>query len=86
MELLSRGIPFQTDSKHKLAGVQSNEYKYEIERLTLDLNDMKRRHFSQKRKEIFRGKAEDKMALPAIANPSQTRFTGGGFSLATQPA
>jgi hypothetical protein len=67
--------------------VQSNEYKYEIERLTLDLNDMKKRYFSQKRRENFRGvKPTDKMALPAIANPSQTRYTGGGFSLATQPA
>jgi hypothetical protein len=67
--------------------VQSNEYKYEIERLTLDLNDMKRRYFLQKRKEHFRGsKVADKMALPAIANPSQTRYVGGGFSLATQPA
>lgn len=68
--------------------VQSNEYKYEIERLTLDLNDMKKRYFSQKRKENFKGgqKEYQKMALPAIANPSQTRFTGGGFSLATQPA
>lgn len=67
--------------------LQANEYKYEIERLTLDLNDMKKRYFSQKRKENFRGsKVPDTMALPAIANPSQTRFTGGGFSLATQPA
>ena len=68
--------------------VQSNEYKYEIERLTLDLNDMKKRYFSQKRKENFKSgqKEHQKMALPAIANPSQTRFTGGGFSLATQPA
>lgn len=67
--------------------MQSNEYKYEIERLTLDLNDMKKRYFSQKHKENFKGgKMEDKMALPAIANPSQTRYTGGGFSLATQPA
>lgn len=74
-----------TGSKQKL-DVQSNEYKYEIERLTLDLNDMKRRYFSQKRKENFRGKKDEKIALPAIANPSQTRFTGGGFSLATQPA
>jgi hypothetical protein len=66
---------------------QANEYKYEIERLTLDLNDMKRRYFAQKRKEQFKAGAEsDGMRLPAIANPSQTRYTGGGFSLATQPA
>ena len=65
-------------------GAVWNDYKYEIEHSTLDLNDMKR-WYLQKRKESFRGNRDEKMALPAIANPCQTRFTGGGFSLATQP-
>lgn len=67
---------------------QANEYKYEIERLTMELSDMKRRYFAQKRKELTKPGAlsgQDGMKLPAIANPSQTRYMGGGFSLATQP-
>lgn len=68
--------------------LQVNEYKYEIERLTRELSDMKRRYFEQKRREqadaAGKGGTAGKL-LPAIANPSQTRFTGGGFSLATRP-
>lgn len=68
---------------------QANEYKYEIERLTMELSDMKRRYFAQKRRELAKPSSlamKDGMKLPAIANPSQTRYTGGGFSLATQPS
>lgn len=68
--------------------LQANEYKYEIERLTMELSDMKRRYFVQKRKELGKPgslSGKDVMKLPAIANPSQTRYMGGGFSLATQP-
>lgn len=68
--------------------VQANEYKYEIERLTMELSDMKRRYFAQKRKELAKAgpvSGKDVMKLPAIANPSQSRYMGGGFSLATQP-
>lgn len=68
---------------------QANEYKYEIERLTVELSDMKRRYFAQKRRELAKPGAlvaNDVTKLPAIANPSQTRYMGGGFSLATQPS
>ena len=54
----------------------------------MELSDMKRRYFAQKRKELAKPGAlqnKEAMKLPAIANPSQTRYMGGGFSLATQP-
>jgi hypothetical protein len=34
-----------------------NEYKYEIERLTRDLQDMKRKYFEQKRREQMQREA-----------------------------
>lgn len=73
----------------ELTRAQVNEYKYEIERLTRELSDMKRRYFEQKRREQAEASKGSAAAagklLPAIANPSQTRYTGGGFSLATRP-
>jgi hypothetical protein len=77
--------------------LQVNEYKYEIERLMRELADMKRRYFEQKRREQAEAASRAAAAaaagghggpagkLPALANPSQTRFTGGGFSLAMRP-
>ena len=69
------------------APVQVNEYKYEIERLMRELADMKRRYFEQKRREQAEAAARAQPAgkLPVLANPSQPRFTGGGFSLAMRP-
>lgn len=62
---------------------QVNEYKYEIERLTRELQEIKKKYFEQKRREQMRassngggGPAEEfKVAVPS------TRFAGGGFSL-----
>jgi chromosome segregation ATPase len=61
---------------------QVNEYKYEIERLTRDLNDMKRKYFEQKRKEQLDKDRSAKVMAPPPGG-SQTRFTGGGFSLSS---
>ena len=62
-----------------------HEYKYEMERLMRELAEMKRRYFEQKRREQAEAIKQPGGKLPAIANPSQTRFTGGGFSLAMKP-
>lgn len=68
--------------------VQVNEYKYEVERLMRELSEMKRKYFEQKRKEQAEAiKAQGAAPAPgALANPSLTRFTGGGFSLAALPS
>lgn len=63
-----------------------NEYKYEIERLTRDLNDMKRKYFEQKRREqLDRERASKTVGPPMAGSPTSgtARFTGGGFSLST---
>ena len=70
-----------------------NEYRYEIERLMRDLNDMKRKYFETKRREQIEkergglGASGGAKALSGLLplNPNQPRFTGGGFSLNTQP-
>ena len=68
-----------------LAHSQVNEYKYEIERLVRELNDMKRKYFEQKRREQMEREKTMKPVLPSGPNPNQPRFTGGGFSLSQQP-
>jgi len=65
---------------------QVNEYKYEIERLMRDLADIKRKYFEHKRREqAEKMAAAAKGVMPALANPSTNRFTGGGFSLSAKP-
>lgn len=61
---------------------QVNEYKYEIERLMRELAEMKRKYFEHKRRENAQRAATG--VVPSPANPSQNRFTGGGFSLSTK--
>jgi len=58
------------------------EYKYEIERLRIELQELKMKYYQQKRKEQMRREAnrtEPKIKPQILAVP---RFTGGGFSLA----
>ncbi len=64
---------------------QVNEYKYEIERLVRELNDMKRRYFEQKRKDQMEKERTIKAVMPTSLSSTQPRFTGGGFSLSQQP-
>merc|ERR1711934_449469 len=62
---------------------QVNEYKFEIERLTRELQDVKKKYFEQKRREQSgrEGPMEGKpMRTGTVQQPAQ-RFTGGGFSL-----
>merc|ERR1712136_312394 len=69
---------------------QSSEYKYEIERLARELQDVKKKYFHTKKKEQQqkeRERAIQQASGPAIP-PQRTdapRFTGGGFNLKSQP-
>eukprot|EP00698_Gefionella_okellyi_P003771 TRINITY_DN13508_c0_g1_i1.p1 TRINITY_DN13508_c0_g1~~TRINITY_DN13508_c0_g1_i1.p1 ORF type:complete len:877 (-),score=280.18 TRINITY_DN13508_c0_g1_i1:69-2699(-) len=61
-----------------------SEYKYEIERLTRELQEVKKRYYERKRADIQSAGGSQKL-LSAPIQPtmqSQPRFTGGGFSLA----
>ncbi len=62
-----------------------NEYKFEIERLTRELQDVKRRYYEQKRREQLAKSATDRDAkgFPIQQPAGGQRFTGGGFSLST---
>jgi hypothetical protein len=64
---------------------QVNEYKYEIERLMREMNDLKRRYFESKRRDQIAAERSVKSIMPAPQASTQPRFTGGGFSLSTQP-
>merc|ERR1719198_740278 len=64
---------------------QVNEYKFEIERLTRELQDVKKKYFEQKRREQLnrdnqQGGAKQQMRTGTVQQAAQ-RFTGGGFSL-----
>merc|ERR1711871_46034 len=69
---------------------QVNEFKYEIERLTRELQDVKRKYYEQKRREQLAadmehednslGKAQAQQQL-ALAQAATTRFVGGGFAI-----
>ncbi|XP_057188652.1 cilia- and flagella-associated protein 58 isoform X2 [Triplophysa rosa] len=65
---------------------QSEEYKYENERLAHELQEVKKKYLAQKRKDQeFREKERSlaQAGQPAIQpqRPDGPRFTGGGFSL-----
>ena len=76
---------------------QVNEYKFDIERLTRELQDVKRKYYEQKRRDQLarermkksagmempmEGGADSRAALQqANAQASVSRFTGGGFNL-----
>lgn len=70
---------------------QVNEYKYQIERLTRDLNDMKRKYLEQRRREQLTMerdrslKPQNLIAAVGGTTPPQSmpKFVGGGFSLST---
>ena len=74
--------------EHELAvyRAQVSEYKYEIDRLTRELSDVKQKYFSQKKKEqlvrdqLARSEGRDKPTIQRQLPPQ--RFTGGGFNLA----
>jgi len=65
---------------------QVQEYKYEIERLSRELQDIKKKYFMQKKREQQqreRERAIQQAAMPPL-QPQRTdgpKFTGGGFNL-----
>lgn len=68
---------------------QVNEYKYEIERVTKELQDLKKKYYEQKKRERDDRKRvkEDNSASGNMikSNPTGQKFVGGGFNLQTGP-
>merc|ERR1712188_173415 len=65
---------------------QVNEYKFEIERLGREGQDIKKKYFEQKKKEQSRdsqGAGGKQQMRTGTVQQSAQRFTGGGFSLGT---
>ena len=65
---------------------QAEQYKLEIQRLSRELQDVKKNYFALKKKEQLVREAQLKLEgkdKPVIhRNPPPQRFTGGGFNLA----
>ena len=61
---------------------QTNEYKYEIGRLTKELNSTKAKYFTQKRKEHIQKQKNDEVS-PQLQFEKyiHPKITGGGFSM-----
>ena len=65
---------------------QSAQYKHEIERLSRELQEVKKNYFTIKKKEQLvreqelRAEGKDKPVIKR--HPPPQRFTGGGFNLA----
>jgi hypothetical protein len=77
---------------------QVNEYKYEIERLTKELQDLKKKYYEQKKKEREdrkRAANEDRNNQSLVSSTTGgiksnggaggPKFIGGGFNLGTGP-
>jgi len=78
---------------HPIRLPQVNEYKYEVDRLTRELQTLKKRYYDHKRKEqmarsmrsegskqSYLGRAQLEQQL-MNARAATTRFTGGGFAI-----
>lgn len=60
---------------------QVNEYKYEIERLNREMQEVKKRYFDHKRREqlaLERGREE---GAELATEPAAARYAGGGYNL-----
>jgi hypothetical protein len=66
---------------------QVNEYKYEIERLTKELQDLKKKYYEQKKKEREDRKraVNEETGLIKTGAHGGPKFIGGGFNLQTGP-
>ncbi|XP_067909127.1 cilia- and flagella-associated protein 58 isoform X1 [Heterodontus francisci] len=69
---------------------QSQEYKYEVERLAQELQNVKKKYHNQKRKEQLANEKQKALELEdqPLIHPQRTsypQFTGGGFNLKQQP-
>lgn len=64
---------------------QTNEYKYEIERLTRELQDMKNRYYQQKKRDkMAKDQQRAEMGIQQRVNAPTQAFVGGGFNLGIQ--
>nr|CAD7414711.1 unnamed protein product [Timema cristinae] len=66
---------------------QAAEYKFDLERVSHELNDAKKKYFVQKRREQ-KEKERAQEALEPVVNETslnKPRFTGGGFNMAAIP-
>ena len=74
------------DEELELYQTQSSQYKHEIDRLSRELQDVKKNYFNIKKKEQLireqelRAEGRDKPIIKR--HPPPQRFTGGGFNLA----
>ncbi|KAJ8365785.1 hypothetical protein SKAU_G00146160 [Synaphobranchus kaupii] len=73
-------------SELSMCEAQTQEYKYQIERLDHELQNVKKKYLAQKRKEQHSREKERSLAQMGqpLIQPQRTdgpRFTGGGFSL-----
>eukprot|EP01059_Diplonema_ambulator_P034232 TRINITY_DN757_c0_g1_i1.p2 TRINITY_DN757_c0_g1~~TRINITY_DN757_c0_g1_i1.p2 ORF type:complete len:888 (+),score=470.00 TRINITY_DN757_c0_g1_i1:4677-7340(+) len=74
-----------------MASTQTSNYKYEIERLTRELHDTKKKFFEQKSRNhllnqertLVEQANKESTAFPLQHPPGQARFAGGGYSLST---
>merc|ERR1712224_656659 len=75
-------------SELNLFHAQVSEYKYEVERVSRESADIKKKYYEGKKKEqltkraALEQRAAQKESQQASAYQSQPRFTGGGFNLA----
>ena len=92
LSVYQQGLRDKTKSMKAMASelnmyqAQTSEYKYEVDKLTRDLGDVKKRYFDHKRRqEADRGADRENMGgkrQTAQARASSgPRFTGGGFGL-----
>eukprot|EP01064_Diplonema_japonicum_P018643 TRINITY_DN2733_c2_g1_i1.p1 TRINITY_DN2733_c2_g1~~TRINITY_DN2733_c2_g1_i1.p1 ORF type:complete len:902 (+),score=233.90 TRINITY_DN2733_c2_g1_i1:41-2707(+) len=74
-----------------MASTQTSNYKYEIERLTRELHETKKKFFEQKsrnhllnqERSLVEQSNKDSTSFPLQHPPGQARYAGGGYSLAT---
>eukprot|EP01063_Lacrimia_lanifica_P019756 TRINITY_DN27185_c0_g1_i1.p1 TRINITY_DN27185_c0_g1~~TRINITY_DN27185_c0_g1_i1.p1 ORF type:complete len:887 (+),score=504.18 TRINITY_DN27185_c0_g1_i1:146-2806(+) len=74
-----------------MASTQTSNYKYENERLSRELHDMKKKYFEQKARNhllnqeraLVEQSNKEASSFPLQHPPGQARFAGGGYSLST---
>jgi hypothetical protein len=58
---------------------QVNEYKFEIDRVTRDMQDLKKKYFEQKKKEQI--SLRNELDLKPNISPEAPKFVGAGFNM-----
>ena len=60
---------------------QVNEYKYEIERLNREMQEVKKRYFDHKRREHLALERGGEEGAKLATEPAAARHAGGGYNL-----